>query len=303
MLAIGNRKMKRIIFVILTAIVSSVVHGGIVTGSLSGYIDIDDSLDKMSYRYDPDEGASAAIEIVLGQKTTKRILKNFAMSDSHLVVRSKQKGEIEIFEAGDLGSSDKVTHYYKYNEKKGDWYLVKDLFETRDWETFRPLYSFQYYPGVKGIGGEDIDSGDANPEPEKIRVERLRVSLEALNGQLSTMFKSKQLASMKADQCNERDVAELLFNIPVDEHTVEVYNNIGFFFAQSDSGRPCGLYILRAVVENQPERTPAFLNIADLYDAMGLPEKAKSAYRKYIALMKKEGKSGRIPQRVIKKAE
>lgn len=295
--------MKTIIHVFLTALISGAAHGGIVTGTLSGYFDIDDSLDKMSYRYDPDEGESAAIEIELGQKPTKRILKSFEMSDSHLVVRSKQKGEIEIFEAGDLGGSDKVTHYYKYNEKKGDWYLEKDSLETRDEETFRPVYSFEYYPGVKGIGGETIDSGDANPEPETVRVERLRVSLEALNGQLSTMFKSKQLASMKADQCNEQSVAELLFNIPVDEHTVEMYNNIGFFFAQSGSGRPCGLYILRAVVENQPERTPAFLNIADVYDAMGLPEKAKSAYRKYITLMKKEGKSGKIPQRVINKAE
>jgi hypothetical protein len=79
---------------------------------------------------------------------------------------------------------------------------------------------------------------------------------------------------------------------------IDKYNDLGFFLEQ---GKDCtdAIPVLEAVLKIQPTRIVAHINIGDAFFACGRIEDAKSAYLRYIDLMKKDGKEKKIPQRVI----
>lgn len=107
----------------------------------------------------------------------------------------------------------------------------------------------------------------------------------------------------------------LLQKEPLTTQNVTRYNNVAFYleqlilthiskmeYAQSSPQYSLALstatYLLEKILERFPERTVAHLNMADILwnDYDKLP--AKKYYNSYIALMKKENKQAKIPQRV-----
>jgi hypothetical protein len=75
-------------------------------------------------------------------------------------------------------------------------------------------------------------------------------------------------------------------------------NDIAFFLEQS-SHNDEAIFLLEKIIEKFPNRTVAYLNLADAYNGINDKEKAKENYKKYINLMKQDKKENKIPQRVL----
>jgi hypothetical protein len=84
----------------------------------------------------------------------------------------------------------------------------------------------------------------------------------------------------------------------IDNSTVAVFNDLGYFLEQAGQYKDA-VDVLTAVIAAFPDRTVAYLNLADAYAGRKDTALAKSNYRKYIDLMSKAGRQAKIPKRVI----
>ncbi|WJK09799.1 tetratricopeptide repeat protein [Pseudomonas fluorescens] len=78
-------------------------------------------------------------------------------------------------------------------------------------------------------------------------------------------------------------------------------NDLGFLFAEA------GYYaesveLLKKVISENPERTVAYLNIADAYWGLSRKELAVENYNKYSSMMKQSGKGEKVPKRVVERS-
>lgn len=83
-----------------------------------------------------------------------------------------------------------------------------------------------------------------------------------------------------------------------DIHKVEIYNDYGFFLEQGKKYKEA-IDVLNAVLFHAPERTVAYINLGDAYWGLKDKKNAKEAYKKYIELMKENGKEKKIPKRAL----
>ncbi|MGB7801192.1 tetratricopeptide repeat protein [Buttiauxella sp.] len=81
-------------------------------------------------------------------------------------------------------------------------------------------------------------------------------------------------------------------------YDVEIYNDYGFFLQQANRPSEAVKY-LTIVINRNPNRTPAYLNLADSYWDIGNKSVAKVTYKKYVELMHKLGQSKMIPLRAM----
>lgn len=279
--------------------------------TLIGFFDLDDVPDKLTYSYTTDDGASgvARIEIRLGvaQKGNKAIIRNYNMVDTNMSISSKQKGEIVIFEAGDVGSGGAVSNYYKFNSKKEDWFLVKSVSEINtlnylEYSDFAPLkITVVFHSGTNGIGGAVIAKEYAEVESDKGRSERSLLKLSELHDNLMDLYKKKQMSSIRGTFYDTDVLAEIVNNVPITKDNVELYNNIGFFLSQKEDARWAALYVLGEVVEKVPDRVAAYINIGDTFYSVNEKERAKIAYKKYMKLSKQLNNEIAMPRRVIER--
>ncbi len=79
---------------------------------------------------------------------------------------------------------------------------------------------------------------------------------------------------------------------------ISAVNDYGFFMEQAGKTGDA-IFVLTYVLKLSPDRTPAYLNLADALYKDGSKEKAKKYYKTYMELMKKEGKD--IPSRVYER--
>jgi phenolic acid decarboxylase len=117
------------------------------------------------------------------------------------------------------------------------------------------------------------------------------------------LYKAHKLATMPESAHDVLRLAEMIYNVPVTEETVEKYNNIGFFLGENDDAVFSGIYVLEKVIKAFPERTVAYLNLGDAYFKFEKLAKARAAYAQYIERMKRQGKEKKIPQRVLDRAK
>lgn len=81
-------------------------------------------------------------------------------------------------------------------------------------------------------------------------------------------------------------------------NNVESANNQAFYLEQIEANN-FSKSLLKEIVTQYPDRTVAFLNLADVNWKLRNKEEAQKNYRKYISLMKSQGKDlSKIPQRV-----
>jgi tetratricopeptide (TPR) repeat protein len=84
----------------------------------------------------------------------------------------------------------------------------------------------------------------------------------------------------------------------IENHTLASFNDLGYFLEQSGEYSKA-IEVLDAVVKAFPDRTVAYLNLADAYAGLGDSVKAKANYSKYADMMKTAGKQSKIPKRVL----
>lgn len=75
-------------------------------------------------------------------------------------------------------------------------------------------------------------------------------------------------------------------------------NDLGFLFEQAGYFSEA-IELLKEVITNQPKRVAAYLNLADSYWASNNTDQAVVMYKEYLALMKEQKKSIKVPKRVI----
>lgn len=280
---------------------------GAGAGTVTGLFDLDALPDTLTYS-DPDDSGVATIEISLARSggRAERIVRKYAVSESHLAISSDREGELTTLEAGDTGGSTKYYRTFGYNRRMRDWFLTREImFESRmSGEGYAPPnIQITYHGGEVGLGGAKIDKAVAETEAPGARSARLSSELSALHESLMGLYKAHKLATMPESAHDVLRLAEMIYNVPVTEETVEKYNNIGFFLGENDDAVFSGIYVLEKVIKAFPERTVAYLNLGDAYFKFEKLAKARAAYAQYIERMKRQGKEKKIPQRVLDRAK
>ena len=87
---------------------------------------------------------------------------------------------------------------------------------------------------------------------------------------------------------------------PIQKENVARYNDFGFFLEQSGRYEKA-VTLLKKVIEVFPKRIVVYINLGDAYYGLKQPSKAKKSYQTYIKLMKKAGKTKRIPKQVYQR--
>lgn len=77
-------------------------------------------------------------------------------------------------------------------------------------------------------------------------------------------------------------------------------NDLGFLFEQAGYFNEA-IELLNKVITEQPNRTVAYLNLADSYWAANDTTQATVMYKKYLAQMRNQGKTDKVPKRVIER--
>lgn len=90
----------------------------------------------------------------------------------------------------------------------------------------------------------------------------------------------------------------LLDSTVLDNSSVSNYNNLAFYLEKNKQYRE-SIFLLKNILEKYPVRIVTWLNYGDSLWEINEKSQAKSAYQKYILLMKSQGKDqSKIPQRV-----
>lgn len=82
----------------------------------------------------------------------------------------------------------------------------------------------------------------------------------------------------------------------------QVFNDIGYYWQQAGFNHDA-IWLLNKVIENDPQRMVAYLNIADAYWAEGDKATAAKNYNMYAQLMASGGKQQKIPGRVKERVD
>lgn len=92
----------------------------------------------------------------------------------------------------------------------------------------------------------------------------------------------------------------LVYESCIYDKTVQKINDLAYFYSkQKNINYDVLIQVYNDITSLYPNRTVAYLNLADAYDGKNETEKAKVNYEKYIDLMKKSGKETKIPKRVL----
>jgi tetratricopeptide (TPR) repeat protein len=83
----------------------------------------------------------------------------------------------------------------------------------------------------------------------------------------------------------------------IDNSNVTIFNDLGYFLTEAAQYKDA-VDVLVEVIAKFPDRTVAYLNIADAYSGLNNIIAAKENYQKYIVMMTNDGKQAKIPKRV-----
>jgi hypothetical protein len=87
---------------------------------------------------------------------------------------------------------------------------------------------------------------------------------------------------------------------PINQKNIATYNNIAFYLNNQEHHQSA-IYLLHKIIKASPDRTVAYLNIADAYWDSKDKRNAKIFYKKYLSQIKKTGEKASIPSRVSKR--
>jgi len=101
---------------------------------------------------------------------------------------------------------------------------------------------------------------------------------------------------------NNPDNVNVLYKL-VEDGNIPLMNAKVYYLEQLDSFEE-SIYLLEKIISKSPDRVDAYLNIADAYWGNNYKEKAKEYYKKYIELIKSQGKNiDKIPSEVIERSK
>ena len=87
---------------------------------------------------------------------------------------------------------------------------------------------------------------------------------------------------------------------PINQKNIATYNNIAFYLNNQEYHQSA-IYLLHKIIKAFPDRTVAYLNLADAYWSSKDKRNAKIFYKKYLSQINKTGEKVSIPSRVSKR--
>lgn len=124
-------------------------------------------------------------------------------------------------------------------------------------------------------------------------------------------FIEKELSKKNMDALFSKDPAnpklipyDLAYELSkvIKNENVELINNFAFYAEKYGQPIPA-IIILNGIIDKQPNRVVAYLNLADAYWDVKDFGSAKNKYKKYIELMREAGKGGKIPTKVFDRSK
>jgi tetratricopeptide (TPR) repeat protein len=97
---------------------------------------------------------------------------------------------------------------------------------------------------------------------------------------------------------SQKNINKILEREEINTKTLQKYNDTAYYLQQANANNEA-IFLLEKIIEKFPNRTVAYLNLADAYDGIYNKEKAKENYERYINLMKQDNKENKIPKRVL----
>ncbi|WP_024870785.1 tetratricopeptide repeat protein [Tolumonas lignilytica] len=88
----------------------------------------------------------------------------------------------------------------------------------------------------------------------------------------------------------------------IKKENIGMLNDYAFYAEKYGQPIPA-IIILNGIINRDPERVVAYLNLADAYWDIKSFDSARTKYKKYIELMKKEGKENKIPSIVFERSK
>ncbi len=197
--------------------------------------------------------------------------------------RTMSKYRYEIYKY--INELDNWFYYGAYTE---EW--IKVFPERNGWE-FPHLFGGDFY---KNNMGRSLWNDSIRVELPDIKDSIIQEFNKDYNIYLSE-YKSKQYDRIQLH--NEYKTLDYLNYVEINKSTVQKYNDVGFFLLEAKQYGQA-IYILENVLYKYPNRIVAYINLGDAYWGLDNKSDAKEAYKKYIELMKANGKQSKIPQRI-----
>ncbi len=97
---------------------------------------------------------------------------------------------------------------------------------------------------------------------------------------------------------NKDNIIKLIELNYFSKENITIYNDTAYYLQQANANDEA-IFLLEKIIEKYPNRTVAYLNLADAYIGINDKEKSKENYKKYIELMKQDNKEEKIPKRVL----
>ena len=128
--------------------------------------------------------------------------------------------------------------------------------------------------------------------------------VEAASRQAALLYragdKAGAVASLKPLLADK--ILDTLYDKPGNAGVSRLLNDYGFYLAEAGDPKDAE-EVLSIVLTEDPDRVPAYLNIADAQFALGRLPEARVNYRRYRELMMREGKADKVPPRVGERAK
>ncbi|KMQ67529.1 hypothetical protein ACM39_11670 [Chryseobacterium sp. FH2] len=95
------------------------------------------------------------------------------------------------------------------------------------------------------------------------------------------------------------DLKALITVDTINSTNVNKYNNFAYYISKTKNGNSKAIYLYNEILKKFPNRTVAYLNLADSYWAIDNKDLAKENYKKYVELMQSQKKDlKKIPKEV-----
>ncbi|HEX8575911.1 MAG TPA: hypothetical protein VF677_06415 [Flavobacterium sp.] len=213
-------------------------------------------------------------------------------------VYNKNNGVISItgFCCGNFKTIE--THFYNYNQEAKTWILDKICQHII---SYGPIseYELEYPTKAISISGKVLNN--IIPQSNAQR----KISAEKLLSESLYKFTKMEIKAIANVTVKEDfyTFLELIKLVPISKENVGKYNDLGYYLQQTKTEDGKAQLILEEVVKKFPDRTVAYINLADSYWDVKSYDEAKTSYNKYIDLMKKSGKEAKIPKKVLERVK
>ncbi|WP_250253378.1 tetratricopeptide repeat protein [Chryseobacterium sp. Marseille-Q3244] len=198
--------------------------------------------------------------------------------------------EITVHYGGDRGLYGAVTFLYKK-----DWYVKNVNFynpcqECED-QSFKVLTKNINVP-LKSTDSEILEI-DAKGFKSLMFFDHRGIVKSYKD--LKKLYTDLSGYPLLAERFNDAELLDFKKKFLLSQSNVDDYNNIAFVLL--NNGNYTGaIELLKQITSKFPNRTVAYLNLADSYWNIGEKDNGKEYYRKYISLMKSQKKNlGKIP--------